>query len=122
MTLISSLEIIQGDNSSIEQFAVRDNAGDIVSVEDVNWTAAYTIRSDSITGAVEVQNTLSKETITPTTGNPYQVFQWRLNPADTQALPVGRHFLTIQIENTSLSDPVTLEIVQAPLRILPQGV
>lgn len=111
-SLISSLSIIQGDNSSEEIFRFTE----FTDISSANWIGAYTIRNDTITGDVAMQGLLGKSTDNTS-------FVFYLQPEETALLPVGRYFLSIELKNlVDFSQHIRLEVVQASLSVAESGV
>lgn len=78
---------------------INIECSDISAIDSTwtNWTGVWNI-SSTIGGAPTLSGTLSRST-TPGT------FYLRIGPASTSgwtALPVGNHFLTMQIDNTTV--------------------
>lgn len=111
-SLIDNLSIIQGDNSSEEIFRFTE----FTDISSANWIGQYTIRNETISGDIVMQGQLGKSTDNTS-------FVWYLQPEETALLDVGRYFLTIELSNlVDFQQHIRLEVVQAELRIMPQGV
>ena len=107
-SLIESMELIQGDSSTIYKFG--ESSGKEL---DVNWEASFVIiESDPNTPIIS--RTLSKDA-----DNKNFIFQ--ILPTDSEILEVGKKYqVAIEIKNTSLN--FNVEVAQFKLKILQQYV
>ena len=107
-SLIESMELIQGDSSTIYKFG--ESSGKEL---DVNWEASFVIiESDPNTPIIS--RTLSKDA-----DNKNFIFQ--ILPTDSVLLEVGKKYqVAIEIKNTSLN--FNVEVAQFKLKILQQYV
>ena len=111
-SLISSISLVQGDNSSEEIFRFTE----FDDISSANWIGAYTLRNETITGDIAMQGLLGKSVDNTS-------FVFYLQPEETALLPVGRYFLTIELKNlVDFSQRIRLEVVQAMLTVAASGV
>ena len=107
-SLISDMEIIQGDSSDIFTFGESTGA-----VLDANWTASFSILSDYGTSPI-VNRTLPKDA-----GLTNFIFQ--IYPSESAILtPNTKYIVGVQIINTSLN--YNAEVAQFKLKVLNQVV
>ena len=112
MSLIASMKIIKGDNSSQEIFSLPD----FPDISSVNWIGHYTIReNNSLVGTILQEADLIKSTDNTS-------FIFYLKPTDCNSLEVGKYKLSIELKNLTLSMPVRLEVVQCTLTVTASGV
>ena len=107
-SLIESMELIQGDSSTIYKFG--ESSGKEL---DANWEASFVIiEADPNTPIIS--RTLSKDA-----DNKNFIFQ--ILPTDSKILEVGKKYqVAIEIKNTSLN--FNVEVAQFKLKILQQYV
>ena len=107
-SLIESMELIQGDSSTIYKFG--ESSGKEL---DVNWEASFVI-IESDPNIPIISRTLSKDA-----DNKNFIFQ--ILPTDSALLEVGKKYqVAIEIKNTSLN--FNVEVAQFKLKILQQYV
>ena len=108
MSLIESIELVEGDSSDIYTFS----SSDFPDLSDANWQSTLSVRERNITG-VEVLN----RSLTKSGDNTQFIFQ--LSPTETDNLGAGRFFVTISLFNLSLG--FRREVVQCQLGIEESG-
>lgn len=112
MSLIKTLRIIKGDNSSKYSFNIKE----FPDISSINWIGAYTIRTKNIEGEVVLSGNLLKSTDNTS-------FVFYLQPANTDLLEAGRYHLSIELKNLiDYDDKIRIEVVQSPLTITKSGV
>lgn len=109
MSLIQSIELIQGDSSDIYEFS----SDDFPDLGDVNWVSSWNIREKNIDGVVLASGELTKKT-------DLTAFVFQVLPTESSTITPGKQFLTIEVKNTSVN--FNLEIVQCYITIKKQGV
>lgn len=114
MSLIEEFEIVKGDSSDVYMFNSKD-----YPVFDANWSASYNIREKDVNGTVLVQRDLSLNAASADlVADSNFVFQ--IYPTESDLLPVGKHFLTVEIKNLSIN--YREELVQSKIKVLPNGI
>jgi len=109
MSLIKEITLIKGDSSDIYTFS----SPDFTDFSDPKWIGKYTIREKNIKGEVIHDGILSKS-------EEGDEFIFNLIPSVSDEIPVGKQFLTIEVENLEVQ--FRREIVQCVLTILQDGV
>jgi len=91
---VETISLIQGNTGPLWQIGVSDGAGGVLTL-DANYTCQLSVPTASPAISRGVTETASNR------------FQVQLTPTETNNMEVGTHFVTIEVENTTLS-PVPL--------------
>ena len=107
-----SEKIKKGDSSDIYGITIKDTDGDAYTLESSNWTGTLVVR-ETLSGA----NIVSKSIIKSSDNTMFWAF---LTPTESDNLEIKEYYMTIQVENLSLTVPFRKEI-QIKLDVLEEG-
>ena len=108
---IQRVGIVQGDSLNPTYVFSIPAFPDLTSND---WIGRFTIRKGSISGPILLENSLAKS-------DDLSKFVFTISPTETASIPVGNHFLSVELKNLAIGPAVRLEIVQCPIVIGQSG-
>ena len=109
---IKRASVVQGDSLNPTYVFGIPAYPDLTSSD---WIGRFIVRKGSISGPILLENTLAKS-------DDLTKFVFTISPTETASIPVGNHFLIVELKNLVISPAVRLEIVQCPIVISTSGI
>jgi len=108
-----STKMVKGDSSEVFEITVEDLLGAEHSVASVDWVGTLNVK-ETLDGA----EVIAARSLVKDSGN--TKFYASLTPTESGTLDIQEYYMTIQIENVSLTVPFRKEI-QIKLNVLKAG-